>query len=186
MTSTWMAAGAIVGAVLMPPSGTAQTPRPAGQPTTQSASAERANPDAEFVARAAEGGKKEVELGRLASERASNPEVKAFGARMVTDHTKSSDELMALVRNEAPQPKSPAKGTPVAKLAGLSGQDFDRAYMTEMVSTNEATLALFEQEARDGKHEALRSWAAQRLTGIREHLQMARTLHAKLITSVAR
>ena len=127
-----------------------------------------------------------MELGRLASEKATHPEVKAFGERMVTDHTKSNDELMALVLNETPQPKSPAQGTPAAKLAGLSGQDFDRAYMTEMVSAHEATLALFEKEARDGKHEALRSWAAQRLTGIREHLQMARTLHAKLTTSVAR
>ena len=58
MNSTWMVAGAIAGAVLLPPSGTAQTPLPAGQPTIQIASAERANPDAEFVARAAEGGRR--------------------------------------------------------------------------------------------------------------------------------
>ena len=35
----------------------------------------------------------EVELGRMAADRAANPEVKKFGQTMVDDHTKANDDL---------------------------------------------------------------------------------------------
>src|SRR5690606_5900401 len=43
------------------------------------------NPDRRFMTEAAQGGMAEVELGRIAAERASNEEVKRFGQRMVDD-----------------------------------------------------------------------------------------------------
>ena len=49
--------------------------------------------DKKFVMDAAVGGMAEVELGKLAAEKATNPEVKQFGQRMVDDHTKANDEL---------------------------------------------------------------------------------------------
>src|SRR3954467_12032604 len=47
-----------------------------------------AGPDAAFAKEAAVGGMAEVELGNLAKEKASNNDVKQFGDRMVTDHSK--------------------------------------------------------------------------------------------------
>src|SRR3982750_4561290 len=49
--------------------------------------------DQVFVKDAAEGGMAEVELGRLAVEKASNADVKKFGQRMVEDHNKANEEL---------------------------------------------------------------------------------------------
>src|ERR1700746_3382597 len=49
--------------------------------------------DDKFVKDAAEGGLAEVELGKLAAEKGASTDVKAFGQRMVTDHSKANDEL---------------------------------------------------------------------------------------------
>jgi putative membrane protein len=73
------------------------------RPTAQ----ERSGPesaDVEFIRKASEGGLKEVEAGKLASEKASNAEVRAFAKQMVDDHSKSNAELNALVSMQSPAP----------------------------------------------------------------------------------
>src|SRR5437773_2872523 len=49
--------------------------------------------DQDFVTRAAIGGVTEVEMGKLAGDRASSADVKKFAEKMVTDHTKANEEL---------------------------------------------------------------------------------------------
>jgi putative membrane protein len=156
------------------PSGQAK-PRP---PAEVAAGPESA--DVEFVRRAAEGGMKEVELGKLATDKASSEEVRAFGKQMVADHSKSNAELMALA--SMPPPSAPPK--PEENLSGLSGAAFDRAYMAKMVTDHEATVELFEAEARDGKDDALRKWAAQKLPTVRGHLEKARAIQSKVAKTV--
>ena len=48
------------------------------------------NATATFMKEAAGGGMMEVTLGKAAQQNAENPRVKAFGAMMVTDHTKAN------------------------------------------------------------------------------------------------
>jgi putative membrane protein len=52
--------------------------------------------DNTFATKAAEGGMAEVQLGNLAKTNASNSDVKSFGDRMVTDHSKANDELKSI------------------------------------------------------------------------------------------
>jgi|SRR5215813_11482355 len=52
--------------------------------------------DQNFAKKAAEGGLAEVELGKLATEKASSDDVKKFGQRMVDDHSKANDQLKLL------------------------------------------------------------------------------------------
>jgi putative membrane protein len=52
--------------------------------------------DRKFIMNAAHGGMMEVKLGHLAVDKATNPDVKQFGQRMVDDHSKANSELMAL------------------------------------------------------------------------------------------
>src|SRR5215469_13868965 len=56
--------------------------------------------DRSFMMKAAEGGREEVELGRLAQQHASNDAVKRFGQRMVTDHSKADQELTELATSK--------------------------------------------------------------------------------------
>src|SRR5882724_1074393 len=49
--------------------------------------------DKKFAMDAAMGGMAEVELGKLAADTATHPDVKQFAQRMVEDHGKANDEL---------------------------------------------------------------------------------------------
>ena len=50
----------------------------------------------ELLERLAVGGMAEVQLGQMAQQKAQSADVKAFGNRMVTDHSKANDELKQL------------------------------------------------------------------------------------------
>jgi putative membrane protein len=58
------------------------------------------NDDKKFVMEAAHGGMMEVELGKLATQKAMSDDVKQFGQRMVDDHSKANDELMQLASSK--------------------------------------------------------------------------------------
>src|SRR5690242_4592748 len=49
--------------------------------------------DKRFAENAAKGGMMEVAMGREAASKAQNNDVKQFGNRMVTDHSKANNEL---------------------------------------------------------------------------------------------
>lgn len=52
--------------------------------------------DKKFIMEALHGGMMEVELGKMAVDKASSADVKQFAQRMVDDHSKANDELMQL------------------------------------------------------------------------------------------
>jgi len=136
------------------------------------------NPDStKFSSAAAQGGLTEVELGRLAVQRGSNPAVKSFGQRMIEDHSRANDELKAIATKKSialpPDMNSDQKAT-MDKLSKLSGSDFDKAYMSDMVKDHEADAREFENQANKGTEADIKAFAARTLPMIQRHLQMAR------------
>jgi predicted outer membrane protein len=108
-------------------------PKPAN-PSTGEASAIDAQT---FVNRLAIAGMTEVQLGRMAAERAQNADVKAFGQMMVQDHTKAGKELMQLAKQSNiawPTQLDQKHRDLVDRLSTLQGAAFDREYMNAMVS----------------------------------------------------
>ena len=73
---------------------------PAAKSEGPAAKPELASEDKEFMTKAAQGGMLEVALGQEVAKRASSPDVKAFGQRMVTDHGKANDELKQLAASK--------------------------------------------------------------------------------------
>jgi putative membrane protein len=106
--------------------------------------ADRAKPgmgDKDFVNDLAIAGTAEVELGRMASEKGSNPEVKKFGKMMVDDHTAAGDKLKAIATQhniEWPTTLDDKHRDLRDKLAKLQGAEFDREYMSAMVDGHQA------------------------------------------------
>jgi len=65
----------------------------AGIGVAQKTEANRATGDNNFITKAAQGNMAEVEMGRLATQHATDAKVRQFGQRMVDDHSKANDEL---------------------------------------------------------------------------------------------
>jgi putative membrane protein len=143
----------------------------------------QSSPLAPFAREAAIGGMSEVELGRLAVERATDPSVKAFAQHMVDDHSKANVELQMIAAQAGitlPGQIDAAAKAAFTKLSALSGPTFDRAYIADMVKDHKTDIALFEKASRMSGDSALKKFAADKLPTLREHLQIAEHAQAHL------
>ncbi len=129
--------------------------------------------DREFMKKAAQGGMTEVKLGELAKEKASAAEVKNFGAMMVTDHSKANEELKALAKTkgvELPNDLGKHQAT-VDKMAKLSGAEFDKAYVADMVKDHKADISEFEKADKSSKDPELKGFIEKTLPTLKTHLE---------------
>jgi putative membrane protein len=145
--------------------------------TTGQSKAERT--DARFVHDAALASMAEIQLARLAAERAGSDVVKAFGERMIVQDGSIADQLKAAAQKEnvtLPGRLSSRDQQTYDRLAHLSGSAFDRAYAQNMVDDHQKDLTAFQTEANIGKDDSFRAFADQSLPMIQEHLNQAREM----------
>jgi len=151
--------------------------------TTGTTAASLSEKDKEFVIEAAQGGMAEVSLGQMAAAKATNNDVKEFGNRMVTDHSKANDELKQLATNKGitlpADPGADEKKTEEA-LSKKSGKAFDKAYMTDMVKDHEKDVAEFQKESKDAQDPDLKAWVTRTLPTLQDHLKMAKQVASKV------
>ena len=140
--------------------------------------------DREFVKKAASGGVAEVEFGRIATQRAARPSVRSFGERMVADHGRTNAELATLARSkgiDVATTLEPAHQPMRDRLNTLSGADFDRAYMSEMVRDHTEDVAAFERAAEVSADPDIKAWASRTLPMLRDHLALARQVNSEVV-----
>ena len=133
----------------------------------------------DFAVKAANGGMLEVELGRLAQEKAQNPDVKAFGAMMVDDHQKANQELKDLAAQKnitLPTTLGEDAQKHVDELRQLSGAEFDKKYIDMMVEDHEEDVKLFKEAADDADDADVKAFAAKTLPTLQKHLERVTTL----------
>ena len=150
---------------------------------TSTAASSLSSDDTTFVNNAAVGGMAEVALGQMASSKGTNPDVKAFGDRMVTDHTRLNDELKQFAQSKGvplPADVDQASKDAADKLSKASGKEFDKAYIEAMVKGHEKVAKDFEKESKDAKDPDLKAWVTKSLPAIQDHLKMAKETKAKV------
>jgi len=162
-------------------SATSSTKDSAASPQNDKASTtdQLARGDRNFITKAAQGGLAEVELGRIAAQKASDPQVKQFAQRMVDDHGKANDKLkqVASARNVTLPTDPPADAKREAdKLNKLSGPQFDKEYMKNMLSDHKKDVSLFRSTAKSAKDPNVKQFASETLPTLEEHLQMAQNV----------
>src|SRR5690349_19870457 len=135
--------------------------------------------DKKFVKDATMGSMTEVELGKLASEKASSDAVKEFGKKMVEDHGKATEELKkaaAQAKVSVPDSLDSKHQSRIDRLSKLSGADFDRAYIKELLKDHQRDVKDFQDEAQTGTDPAVRTIAAKLLPTLQQHLDAVKDL----------
>ncbi|HEY0368092.1 MAG TPA: DUF4142 domain-containing protein [Chthoniobacterales bacterium] len=136
--------------------------------------------DAAFVAKAANGGMTEVELGKIAADKGQNQAVKDFGSRMVTDHSKANDQLKSIASKlgASVPDKADAKHQAVIDrfMKMQAGAAFDKAYASNMVKDHEEDVAEFQKASKQVKDADLKNFINDTLPVLKEHLAMAKKL----------
>lgn len=142
--------------------------------------------DREFVEEQIAMGTAEIELGRLAQERGTHADVKEFGAMMVRDHQAAGDELKPIAA-KVNTGETAARNTDrdehqeeLEELSKLSGKDFDRKYIEEMIDDHEEGIKDLEGKAENAASPEVKQWASKTLPKMREHLERARTIKQTL------
>jgi putative membrane protein len=154
----------------------------AGSATTPGATADtapRKMDDKKFAKDAALGGMTEVELGKLAAQKASNDAVKQFGQRMVDDHSKANDQLKQIASKsniEVPAALDSKHQSHIDKLSKLSGPAFDKAYVKDMLKDHQHDVDDFKSEAQNGSDPNIKQFAMQTLPTLQEHLNAVKDL----------
>ena len=134
--------------------------------------------DRKFMEKAAQGGMAEVQLGKLATERASAPQVKQFGQRMVDDHGKANDQLKQLASQKGvtlPTTMDKSAQKEHDRLSKMSGAEFDQEYMKHMVSDHKKDVSEFKSEASKAKDADVKQFAQKTLPVLEEHLKLAQS-----------
>jgi putative membrane protein len=137
--------------------------------------------DSTFLMNAAQGGMAEVQLGKLASEKAAGADVKAFGQQMVQDHSKANNELKSVAAKQGmtvPTTLMPKDQALMMKLQGESGEQFDQTYVRAMVKDHEEDIKEFQKEVKNGADPQVKDFASRTLPVLESHLEKIKSIQA--------
>ena len=139
--------------------------------------------DKKFLMEASQGGMSEIQMGQLASQKAQSPKVKAFGQKMVADHTTLNNNLKPFADKDGVPPPTALSSEDQAeldKLNGLSGADFDKEYVGYMMKDHKHDQEAFQQEVSSTQDGALKFAVQHGLKVVDEHLAMIDKIGAKM------
>lgn len=150
----------------------------------QAADSSLSHTDTSFLKSAAQGGNTEVEASKVALEKSTNPDVKAFAQKMIDEHSKVGDTVKKLAGSKnvtVPDKPSLAQRAKIDVLSKFNGASFDQHYASMIgVSAHKNTIALFEKESAKGKDPDVTRFATETLPALKGHLAMANDLQAKV------
>ena len=148
-----------------------------GLASTASAQADAiSRQDKEFLKNAAEMGAAEVQLGKLATEKASSPDVKALGKKLAEDHSKANAELADLAKKknvEVPMEPNAAQKRSISAFEKRSGEEFDKEFKEHVAKDHEKAIKSYTEAAKESKDPDVKAFAEKNLKSLQEHHQSA-------------
>lgn len=131
-----------------------------------------------FLQSAAEINSTEVELGRIAEQKSSNPDIQKIGQSLIRDHTAANQQLQRLASSKGvtitEQPTS-SQQRMINSLSQTTGDRFNKQFLRQTRLSHERALALFERTSRRAQDPDIRNWASQMVPPVKEHLAMLRS-----------
>ena len=137
----------------------------------------------------------DAEMGELALERAEDAQVRAFAETMIRDHRGVNEQATALATrlgvtptdNDVSRSLQSGAADARARLEGLDGEEFDRAYMQREVEYHQAVLDALDSTLLPNTTNAeLKALLETARGAVAAHLEHARTLSESLGGAQAR
>lgn len=129
------------------------------------------DPEFKFLQKLHGSNEMEISMGKIALDRASDAKVKDYANMLIKDHQDADDKVQARLKakgwNLAGQPAVDTAAeraehqTEMARLKTLSGADFDKAFLTDMIADHDKDLPIVadfkEKESDKAFHDELQT-----------------------------
>lgn len=143
--------------------------------------------DAQIAAIVVAANSVDIDAGKFAQSKSANEDVKAFAERMVVDHSGVNKQAVALVNklkvtpeeNDTSKSLKQAGTDTLAKLNGLDGKAFDKAYVDNEVAYHQTVIdALDKTLIPSAKNEELKALLVKVRPAFIAHLEHAKHMQA--------
>ena len=135
--------------------------------------------DMKFAKNAMIFGLTELQLGKLAAEKASSDSVRQFAQKVAEAQEKANAQLKQIAANfkiPVPDEVDPKHASRVDKLSKLSGEEFDKAYVKDELKEREHNDRDFYMESMNGSNPALKDFAAKNRTAMEDQIEQLKAL----------
>jgi putative membrane protein len=124
-----------------------------------------------------------IQLGELGVKKGSTPDIRSLAQTLLDEHKKLGDRLQAISTREGfPLPAEPNADQKATRdrLAGLSGPEFDQAFLDELKNAHLRAILIFREESQNGQDPQLKSLAESTLPSLQQHQQLVNRQSGKL------
>lgn len=164
-----------------------ETQETAQQDTTQKQTAQGpTEEDKKFMSKAAEDGMLEVQLGQLASQKATSSEVKSLGEMLVSQHQTANEELKQIASTKnvtLPDSLDDQGKDMLKKLQEKKANQFDKDFIKEIVDEHKKDIKDFEDAAQKTQDADLKAWIDKTLPHLQHHLMEAQKIDSTMSAS---
>jgi putative membrane protein len=186
------AAASVASASQAAPSGTqkADSAPPTMRPRTSPVASTQAN-TAVVLRQIHQTNLTEIALAKLAQEKASTDEVRAYADQLVQDHTNVDQTVVAMAQKNGAhmktggedqrvvRPKTAREKQLERKLTAARGQDFDRLFLQETSSDHERLIRRLQQDREDASDDELETLIDKTIPILQQHRELAQILIKK-------
>ncbi|REH00769.1 DUF4142 domain-containing protein [Flavobacterium aquicola] len=139
--------------------------------------------DASFLTEATEINIKEIEIGKLAKQKAASTDIKKYAQMLIDDHTKALEELKAVANENTitlPAAISNEGKEDYDKLNEKSGVEFDKEFIDMMVDGHEKAVDKMTEISQKATNEDFKLWASRQTSTFLTHFEQAKKLKEKI------
>lgn len=136
--------------------------------------------ESDFVKEAASSSLLEIQLGKLAQQKATSQEVKDFAQQMVKSHTTSTQKLKSVTETEVSSTLEQKHQQKIKALSEETGDDFDESYIDMMVQDHKDNIEKFEDAQENVSDPALKQWISSSLAEMKQHQQKVKSIQEKM------
>ena len=139
--------------------------------------------DRSFISSAAEANLVEIDMAKMVGQKSTDPAVKDFANRMVTDHTQASQKLASVAEMNGvklPTEETATERNEKIELQKLSGTQLNDAYLGDELQDHKEAISAFENEIEHGQNQEAKNYAEQTLPTLQDHIRIAEDIAGRL------